>query len=354
MTPDEAVEESSPAAETVDTPGQAAPDVSAPGPAGKTRSLPALGSAPGPLLPGDPFSRAGRKAMWPHVERLLAREAALRDPSATDALKRYRVATRRLRAAIRVFRDAYPGRETKALRLELAHLAMAVGAVRDLDVRIAGLEAWSATIDPPVTEFVEPLRVAWAEQRTTAAASLARHLDTKRHARLLRALSAFVTVDDAPASSGGPPDRLVRDRAASAIWSAYELVRAYAPVIRQADLATLHRLRIETKRLRYTLEFLGEVLGPERPWLIARLVDLQDHLGSLNDAAIAAVATRTFLGDGEAALAAGERAAIEQYLGDREREVGRVRRSLGRVWRPVVGVTFTRRLGRAVAIRTTQ
>src|SRR5262249_41889035 len=96
-----------------------------------------LGDAPGAILPGDRCADAGRKAMWPHVERLITREALLADPEATDGLKRYRVATRRLRAGLRVFREAYSGRATRGIRRELSKLADAVGVVRDLDVRIA-------------------------------------------------------------------------------------------------------------------------------------------------------------------------------------------------------------------------
>ena len=50
----------------------------------------------------------------------------------------------------------------------------------------------------------------------------------------------------------------VRDTAASAIWTAFEQVRAYEHTLRWADLSTLHELRIAAKRLRYTIEFVRE------------------------------------------------------------------------------------------------
>ena len=55
----------------------------------------------------------------------------------------------------------------------------------------------------------------------------------------------------------------IRETAGSRIWAAYEQVRAYEPVMRWADVATLHELRITSKWLRYTLEFVRECLGPE-------------------------------------------------------------------------------------------
>jgi hypothetical protein len=44
-----------------------------------------------------------------------------------------------------------------------------------------------------------------------------------------------------------------------------------------------------------------------------------------------------------------ESAAIGRYLVSREREVARLRRTIGAPWRGVAGVTFRRTLGRVVA-----
>ena len=71
----------------------------------------------------------------------------------------------------------------------------------------------------------------------------------------------------------------VRDTAPSRIWGAYQHVRGYEPVLRWADVETLHELRIAGKWLRYTLEFVREPLGPDATPLITRVVALQDHLG---------------------------------------------------------------------------
>jgi triphosphatase len=300
------------------------------------------------MLPTDSFAAAGRKVMWVQVDRMLQREEAVRDPEQTDALKRYRVATRRLRAALRVFREAYPGREVKPIRAGLSDLADALGTVRDLDVRIEEVDRWTAAATDMETA-ISPLRRSLQSQRRAAAAVLARKLDSRSHRRLMLALITFVTaVDSEVAPHAGAPDRAARDRAASSVWTAYEQVRAYASIVRWADLPTLHGLRIEAKRLRYTVEFLGTLLGREKDALVDRLVALQDHLGALNDATLAVAAIRSFLRDHHGTLTVDQRAATVSYLGDRERELGRLRRGVGRMWRPVVGITFARRIARAV------
>ncbi len=60
-------------------------------------------------------------------------------------------------------------------------------------------------------------------------------------------------------------------------------------------LARLHQLRIASKGLRYSLEFLEEVLGAEAKELIKEMKILQDHLGDLQDAVVASNLLRDFL-----------------------------------------------------------
>jgi CHAD domain-containing protein len=113
---------------------------------------------------------------------------------------------------------------------------------------------------------------------------------------------------------------------------------------------TLHQLRIAAKRLRYTLEFVREPLGEDAAPLIARVVALQDHLGFMNDAEVAATMARTFLLEHGNELTEAEAQAIGRYLVSREREVARLKRTVGTAWRGVAGLSFRRALGRTVAI----
>ena len=83
--------------------------------------------------------------------------------------------------------------------------------------------------------------------------------------------------------------------------------------------------------------------------LVARVTALQDHLGFLHDADVAAAMARTFLVEQGGGLSAVESAAIGRYLVSREREVARLRRTVGTAWRGVAGIGFRRGLGRAVA-----
>jgi len=150
------------------------------------------------------------------------------------------------------------------------------------------------------------------------------------------------------ATSPTAPHR-VRDRAPSEIWATYEAVRAYELVLPWADIETLHDLRLAAKWLRYALEFFGEALGPAAGPLLEKVAALQDHLGCLNDADVAAKLARDVLVARAGELSRVERGAIGTYLRTREQEVARRRRTLGPIWRAVNGASFRLALGRAIA-----
>jgi CHAD domain-containing protein len=281
---------------------------------------------------------------------MIAREAGTRTGEDPEDLHSMRVATRRQRAAWRIFGEAFRNGRTKAHRRRLREVAGRLGAVRDLDVLIEAIDVYRA--DLPVVEqrALEPLVGAWRIHRDDARQLLLRELDSDGYRRWLDDYAEFVRHEGLGARPVAPTEpHRVRDTAASRIQAAYEQVRAYEPVLRWADVDTLHELRIAGKWLRYSLEFVREALGPDSDALIARVTALQDHLGLMHDADVSAHLARDFLLDHAGGLSNTETAAIGRYLLSREREVGRLRRTVGPTWRGVAGVRFRRGLGRALA-----
>jgi CHAD domain-containing protein len=83
--------------------------------------------------------------------------------------------------------------------------------------------------------------------------------------------------------------------------------------------------------------------------VIEKVVALQDHLGWLHDAEVAAGLARQFLVEHASQLSEQESGAIGRYLVDRERELARLRRTVGPPWRGVSSLAFRRAMGRLVA-----
>jgi len=321
-----------------------------PGPSGHPERLVlATGKAPG-VQAADPLAEAGRKVLRFHFARMLAREAGTRAGHDAEDLHAMRVATRRMRAAWRVFAGAYRPKRVRRANAELRAIAAALGRVRDLDVLIEGLDAYVTGLSPTEAVSIAPLPEAWRSARAEARRDLLQVLDSDAYRRFVDDYAAFVQTEGAGAVRmlATDPQR-VRDSAGSRIWSAYEHVRAYDGVLRWADIATLHQLRIAGKRLRYTIEFFREPLGPEATVLIERVTALQDHLGLLHDADVAAALARTFLVEHSARLAPPTVDAVGRYLRSREQEVAQLRRTMGPAWRRVVSLEFRRALGRAIS-----
>ncbi len=239
--------------------------------------------APSSPVPAEPVP-AGElafAALGRHRERLLANEAGTRLGENPEALHDMRVATRRLRAGLALFAEVLPKRGER-LRRELGWLGRTLGEVRDLDVQIERL-ATEAGQDAALAPAAAAVAAVLAKHRDGARRRMLRALDSRRYARLLDALAAYVA-----ANPGARRRGLARQPAA--LLAPDLLARAYKKVRRTGERLTdeskaeeFHRMRIRTKRLRYAIEFHESLYGKPADELVARLVAIQDHLGVHQD-----------------------------------------------------------------------
>jgi len=308
-----------------------------------------VGRTPG-VTADDIVAEAARKVLRFHLARLIAREAGTRLGEDPEELHGMRVATRRMRAAWRVFGDGFRQDGTRKYRGRLRDVAAKLGAVRDIDVLVLGLQGYRAGLPEDERAALEPLFDDWRAQGESGRSVLVRELDSDGYRRFVDDYRAFVLTPGAGALIVSPTEpHHVRDTAGSRIWRAYESVLAYGPVLRWADVPTLHQLRIAAKWLRYTLEFVGEALGPEAKPLIEKVVALQDYMGLMNDADVSAAKARALLVARSGTLSDVQTAAIARYLASREREVARLKRGAGAPWRALASPAFRRALGRSLA-----
>ena len=128
----------------------------------------------------------------------------------------------------------------------LREIAARLGAVRDLDVLLEAADAYRADLPVAEQRALEPLLADWREHRDDARVLLIRELDSDGYRRWVDDYRDFVRTEGV----GGHAGRARPSRIASAtpppsrIWAAYEQVRGYEPVLRWADVETLHELRI--------------------------------------------------------------------------------------------------------------
>lgn len=254
------------------------------------------------LAADDPMSEAGRKTFRFHFSRMLYNEPGTRLGQDPEALHDMRVATRRMRAAFRIFGPYYDPEVAVPIERGLRQTGRMLGAVRDLDVFRDKVQTYLDSLSEPQRGGLAPLLEVLETRRSAARDEMCTYLDGKKYARLRDRLAEFVETEGLaalpPAWDGPEPlPYRVRHVAPVAIYERLAAVRAFDEwvTIPSPPVGRLHALRIAAKRLRYAMEFFREVLAPSAKGAIADVVALQDHLGDLQDAVVASAILRDFL-----------------------------------------------------------
>lgn len=217
---------------------------------------------------------------------MLAHEPGTRLGEDPEELHDMRVATRRMRAALAMFADALPAR-ARHVRDELGWLADALGAVRDLDVQLERVAEWGREVPESDRLALGDLERLLSRHRDEARRRLLHALESSRYERLVRSFTAMLRQGPSRRLAPGRPPAvvvvpdLVRVRHRAVTKAAKRARRSSAP-------DDLHRLRIRSKRLRYALEFVSELYPGQTGKYVKRLVRLQDSLGLMQDARVAA------------------------------------------------------------------
>jgi CHAD domain-containing protein len=255
------------------------------------------------VTPASSFGELADAVIRRHLATLIANEPGTRLGEDPEDLHDMRVATRRLRAAFSFFKEILPP-QFSVLRTELSWLASILGAVRDLDVHLEGLEgaeehliALPEGTEPPL----DRLRAVMTEERQLARAVLLGALDSPRYERLTTGLASLAQQGAARriAEYDVPAARVVPDLIGARYRSN---LRAARRARRSGRAADFHRLRIRGKRLRYAVEFAGDLYGEPAHRFSRRLAKLQDALGSVQDASVATERLLRLAADGDRPL----------------------------------------------------
>lgn len=199
-----------------------------------------------------------------------------------------RVATRRLRAAFRLFRPILPPQIEEALVPPLRNLMRQLGQARDLDVLMSEIVAPVATAipdDPRLTDLASAI----TNRQYSARNNFRQALRQPAHGHLMLAAGRLLhgaAIAGATAARDGEGSLMAfADRRLRRLL---RRINELADAVRVDYPPSLHELRIAIKRLRYALEFFDAILpGKSGKMVIKRLAALQEELGQLNDLASA-------------------------------------------------------------------
>lgn len=250
-----------------------------------------------------------------HLQRNHEGAATREDP---EYIHQMRVATRKLRAAMRLFAPLLPESFVAELATPLQTLMARLGEARDLDVLLHEVKA------PVMQAFPDEPRLAALastviRRRDAARARATAYLASPAYGQLtLRIVSLLHRPPFSEASA--PADDSLRDFSADRLQQLRRKLRRLARVAELDDPPSLHALRIAVKRLRYALEFFAALpRGKDRSRLARRLADAQGALGQLNDLATADGLLSEAAGDDKPLREAA--AIVSQWHGQRHRQL---------------------------------
>jgi CHAD domain-containing protein len=300
-----------------------------------------------PVLPEDTMSEAGRKVLLDQFVKMLYYEDGSRSGENIEDVHDMRVATRRIRSALRLLSDYYKPKTVRAYRRPLRTVARALGAVRDLDVLITDVQQFQGTLDESHQEDIQVVIANLEAERTLARQELIRVLDEDEYRRFVEDFSAFLTAPGAGAKNlnGEVYPVQVRHVLPALLYSYLGAVRAYDRVLEAADATTLHALRIEFKRLRYAVSLFADVLGSSIKDFIKEIKVMQDHLGRMQDIANAQAVLNPMVSE----LSDGQAETLHLYLDHIEAESQELRQQTGDLWARFNTKAVQKQLAMAVA-----
>jgi len=256
------------------------------------------------------------------------------DQDAAEALHDMRVATRRLRAALRIFAAGIPARLQTRASQELRWLGELLGGVRDLDVQLAKLDGFSAAAPAGFRPTLGALQTHLAGERAGHRATMLAGLASPRYFRLLLQLERFAH-SRAPRRPGDAaalePIAMAGHRAIKKAFR--RLIKRGKKIQAMPHPEDLHALRMRAKRLRYLLEFLQELTGKPGRLLVKRLTELQDLLGSYHDSVVAADFVRTYVEGAGAQLPPASMVSFGALVASELRRAEQRRAEFERTWR---------------------
>lgn len=287
----------------------------------------ALGAVLGGRLPAWPVLREGRRVgLEDQADTAAALAEALRDgltqlrlhapaclaEAPAVGVHQSRVALRRMRSMLKLFRPALQLDGLVDFDARLRVLATALGPARDLDVFRTGVGAALAEALPDEPRLATLHRRA-AAARLAAYAALPPLLHGPGFRAVLWQGAALIERLEALPAKGD-----LRDFAAGVLARRHRRLKRAGDDIENLPPAALHALRLDGKRLRYAAELLLPLWdGRAGRRYLRRLARLQEALGLANDAEVARGLVRG-LGVRGWALGAAEGLALGHAAGSRD------------------------------------
>jgi len=258
--------------------------------------VPKKSKSPPPISADQTGSEAFATILWHNLEYMLIWKDTARSWEDIEGVHQMRVAVRRMRSALTLFRDAIPREVSRPWGEDMRWIGSQLGRARDLDVFLAeGMTGICNELPLPGGRRLEEL----AEKRRAEIyeAEVRPMLDSERLEQFCTGLPKWLSARDweQAALQKKQAKRLhsnIVSYARRILDKQERRVLSAGAYVDRSDASEMHQLRIECKKLRYAAEFFRPIFAGTDEF-IEHMKGLQDLLGVMNDVAV----TRQLLDD---------------------------------------------------------
>ncbi len=208
------------------------------------------------LTAGDSF----RLIILNSSSHLTANDDCARNNLHIEGVHQCRIALRRLRSAFKIYKPLLRRKRIEPLEREVRSLGTVLGAARDLDVLQTEL------LDPAIealgeAEHLAPLRASLAAKKSEAYQQVSQALGSPHYRRFLIDLCALAHAEDLGKVRKDAPslDQPLAELASNALSKAHDKLLERGDRFETLSTSGRHDVRIALKRLRYALDFFGNV-----------------------------------------------------------------------------------------------
>lgn len=237
---------------------------------------------------GAPAPQGFCRAFEALLAAIVANREGTRDALDPEFLHDLRVAIRRTRSLLSAAEGVLPEPLRARFAAEFKWLGGETGDLRDLDVWLLHFDDFVARAPRVPPADLEPLRALLRERQTEQRRRVADALESERAQVLLADWQALLRSEGWQQSAAADAGRTLRAVASDRIRAAERRVlRLGRSIDAESPDEDVHELRKRAKKLRYLLEFFGDMIQSKAARArITELKGLQDNLGTHQDRAV--------------------------------------------------------------------
>jgi CHAD domain-containing protein len=291
-----------------------------------------------PAPGGEDGSVAVGEAALGEVHRLLdawlTHEPGARLGADPEELHQLRVTARRIDATLSLFKQHLPPALVRA-RKTAKSLLRSLGATRDLDVQLAGLNAYCEELPEEERQALEPLKERLTIERARARARMIRALDSEPTRRWVQTLTTASEATPAANDAGAATIAAVMPQRVRRRFR--RLRKAVRRLRGDSSMEDYHKVRRRAKQLRYALDSGAVMYGKPADEMLKALRRMQDKLGAYQDAHMARSHLNALAADPACALPPATLFHMGRLAEHHARVTSEARSTVTKSWRKVRG-----------------